>query len=524
MRWTPPGEGDDIPDPSRLTEIAAAHGIDIVRPPPAPEHDGSVPRFAQESGMERAGPWPKADEDTHSGREGFVMHSDIASTPRSSGEVRYDTAARTAAADDFGHLVHHTPRLAVLPRSADDVAAAIREAGPLGTQVAAQGRRHSVWGRSQVRDGIVIDMSTLAEIRGVEADRVSVEAGATWSDVLAATLQAGLTPPVLPEYLELSVGGTLAVGGVGGTSSMFGMVSDTVTELDVVTGRGEKATCSPVTNAELFDVVRAGLGQVAVITRASLRCVAAPREVRRFLLFYPTLAAMLHDSRLLAGDDRFDVVKGALLPAAAGGWTFQLDVAKGFTGPAPDDGGLLAGLSDDPALRQSTSMTYLDYLGRLAALEEALRADGRWAFPHPWLTTFVGDSVVESVVSAELDRLNAPVDLGRFGQVVLSPVRTQAMTSPLVRLPPEPLCHAFNLIRLPGTDDPGASEQLVEANRMIYHRVRHAGGTLYPASAAFPLSAADWRDHFGPAYGLLRETKERFDPGVLLTPGYEIFA
>src|SRR6187397_2166057 len=90
---------------------------------------------------------------------GFAMHGDIASTPRSSGEVRYDTAARTAAADDFGHLVHHTPRIVVLPRSADDVAATIREVGPLRTQVAAQGRRHSVWGRSQVRDGVVIDMS-----------------------------------------------------------------------------------------------------------------------------------------------------------------------------------------------------------------------------------------------------------------------------------------------------------------------------------------------------------------------------
>ena len=169
-------------------------------------------------------------------------------------------------------------------------------------------------------------------------------------------------------------------------------------------------------------------------------------------------------------------------------------------------------------------MAYLDYLGRLAALEEALRADGRWAFPHPWLTTFVGDSAVESVVSAELDRLDAPADLGRFGQVVLSPIRTQAMTSPLVRLPPEALCHAFNLIRLPGTDDPAASERLVEANRTIYHRVRDAGGTLYPASAALPLSPAEWRDHFGPVSGVLREVKERFDPDMLLTPGYEIFA
>ena len=64
----------------------------------------------------------------------------------------------------------------------------------------------------------------------------------------------------------------------------------------------------------------------------------------------------------------------------------------------------------------------------------------------------------------------------------------------------------------------------MEANRTIYHRVRDAGGTLYPASAAFPLSPADWRDHFGPASGLLREAKERFDPDMLLTPGYEIFA
>jgi hypothetical protein len=87
-------------------------------------------------------------------------------------------------------------------------------------------------------------------------------------------------------------------------------------------------------------------------------------------------------------------------------------------------------------------MAYLDHLGRLAALEEALRADGRWASPHPWLTTFVGDTAVESVVSAELDRLDAPADLGRFGQVVLSPIRTRAVTSPLLRLPPEPLCHA----------------------------------------------------------------------------------
>ena len=82
-------------------------------------------------------------------------------------------------------------------------------------------------------------MSTLRSIGAVEGDRVVVEAGAKWSEVLRATLAQGKTPPVLTEYLELSVGGTLVVGGVGATTSTFGVQSDNVIDLEVVTGNGE---------------------------------------------------------------------------------------------------------------------------------------------------------------------------------------------------------------------------------------------------------------------------------------------
>jgi cytokinin dehydrogenase len=47
---------------------------------------------------------------------------------------------------------------------------------------------------------------------------------------------------VLTEYLELSVGGTLIVGGVGGTTSAFGVQSDNVIDMEVVTGKGKKVT------------------------------------------------------------------------------------------------------------------------------------------------------------------------------------------------------------------------------------------------------------------------------------------
>ena len=201
--------------------------------------------------------------------------------PPLDGELRFDEATPNSRADDFGHIVHHMPQGILLPGSADDVAKTIQWTAQRGCKFAPQGQRHSTFGRSQVPGGIVADMSALRHIGPVDGDRVVVEAGATWSDVLRATLAQGKTPPVLTDYLELSVGGTLTVGGVGGTTSTFGVQSDNVIDMEVVTGEGKKVTCSASNNADLFNAVRAGLGQVGVITKVTLKLVAAPASVRR---------------------------------------------------------------------------------------------------------------------------------------------------------------------------------------------------------------------------------------------------
>jgi FAD/FMN-containing dehydrogenase len=437
------------------------------------------------------------------------------------GQIHFDQATRDAAADDFGHIVHKTPIGVLTPASSGDIESTVRWTRALRGSIAPQGQSHSVWGRSMTSNGVVIDMSTLHSVQ-VQGDKVVVDAGAKWSEVLAATLPQGKTPPVLADYLELSVGGTLVVGGVGGTTSRYGVQADNVLEMDVVTGRGDKVTCSPHRNSDLFDAVRAGLGQVGIVTRATLKLVAAPASVRRFLLIYPDLATFLHDARLLSGDDRFDAVQGAILPSPAGGFAYRLDAAKYFTGTAPDDAALTAGLSDVAASRTVSTLPYFDYLNRLSALEALLRGNGQWFFPHPWLTTFVGDSQVESVVNAELAQVNPPADLGMFGQIVLSPIKRGAISSPLLRLPSDSLCYAFNFVRVPGTADAANAQRLADVNKQIYGRVKAAGGTLYPVSA-LPMSKGDWRAHFGSAFGRLDNAKRRYDPSDVMTPGYEVF-
>ena len=46
--------------------------------------------------------------------------------PPLDGELRFDAESRTAAADDFGHIVHRSPAGILLPGSDEDVATTIR--------------------------------------------------------------------------------------------------------------------------------------------------------------------------------------------------------------------------------------------------------------------------------------------------------------------------------------------------------------------------------------------------------------
>jgi cytokinin dehydrogenase len=54
-----------------------------------------------------------------------------------------------------------------------------------------------------------------------------------------------------------------------------------------------------------------------------LALIPAPPSVRRYLLFYADLRTLLNDERVLARDERFDAVQGAVLPTP-GAWILLL--------------------------------------------------------------------------------------------------------------------------------------------------------------------------------------------------------
>lgn len=118
------------------------------------------------------------------------------------------------------------------------------------------------------------------------------------------------------DYVHLSVGGTLSVGGIGGTSQHAGVQVDNAAELEVVTGCGERVRCSHEVHRDLFEGVFAGAGQCAIIVRAKLRLVPAETQPRLFLLFYDDLEAYVADQLQLLRDGRFSYLEGQVVRRA----------------------------------------------------------------------------------------------------------------------------------------------------------------------------------------------------------------
>ncbi|WP_020670395.1 FAD-binding protein [Amycolatopsis nigrescens] len=448
---------------------------------------------------------------------------DLARLPGLDGELCTSEAELALASQDWGGLIRVRPAAVVRAGSVADISAVLGFAAAHGVPVAARGAGHSPFGQCQAEGGIVLDLTDLHAVHRITDREVTVAAGATWQQVLAATLPRHSTPPVLTDYLELTVGGTLVVGGIGGASHHHGTQTDTVTALQVVTGTGEVLSCSPEQHRDLFDAARSGLGQCGVITRATVRLLPAERRARRWKLYYHSLHEYLADQRTVVRDGRFDYLEGQLIPdPETGTWRYLLEAVSYYSPPAaPDERSLLGGLSYDPAAIEAEDVAYLEFLDRMADGEAALRAEGSWFHPHPWLNVFLPDHAVRTFVTGSLAEIG-PAELGGSGLVMLYPVRAERLRTPLLRVPPGELVWLYAVLRTGRPFDPVGNARLIELNTALHRRAAAVGGLAYPANAV-PMTGADWRAHFGAEWDRLSDAKRRYDPRGILAPGQRVF-
>ena len=387
------------------------------------------------------------------------------------GTWRTDPEALVAAADDFGHVVHRPPRAALRPSSIDDVVAAYRDAASTGDPIVARGAGHSTSGAGQVTGGITIDMTGLDHVDTPADDTVNVEAGARWSAVLDATLPAGLTPPTLTDYLETTVGGTLAVGGIGGGAHLYGPQVDNVVELEVITTDGERLICSPDQHRDVFDAALAGDGRT-IMVRASLTLVPAPPTVRLYRLLYDDPHLFVRDQLALNGDQRWCHLAGQALSLDGATWHYMIEAADA-TADKPAD---IGALGFERGSEEITEITYRDLAHRMEPGVLELITTGDWYRAHPWFSAFIPTSRIHEFLAETMPTVR-PADVGPL-PILIYPLRRGRRPAPGLSTPSEATFFNVSILRTCSTPD--ASALAVADNDRLLRVAEEHGGTWYP--------------------------------------------
>ncbi len=82
--------------------------------------------------------------------------------------------------------------------------------------------------------------------------RANVEGMTTYEDFVDATLQYNLIPAVVPQLKTITIGGAVAGVGIEASSFRYGLVHETVLEMEILLADGTTVICSPEQHSDLF--------------------------------------------------------------------------------------------------------------------------------------------------------------------------------------------------------------------------------------------------------------------------------
>ena len=442
------------------------------------------------------------------------------------GQVLTYESVRTSAATDFGRVITRTPAVVVRPACTEDVACVLKFASHRSLAVSTRGAGHSQAGQS-LSEQIVLDITSLSRITSVDevSHTVVCQGGVMWRALVGHLARLRLSPPVLTNNLDVTVGGTLSTAGLGVASWQHGTQADNCVELEVVTGEGERVRCSHETHREVFDAVRGGMGQFGVITEARLKLRPHQPGFRSFYLLYDDLAALVDDCRLLMKEERFDYLEAWCAPCPQGfksvaaerqafaQWFYPLHATIEGDWPSP----LVAAPEKLQGLRfykhvHTEGGDIQDFFRRLDPLFALWKRGGFWDYAHPWMECVLPWQSTPFYITQVLQ--NMPPQAVAGGHILLWPARGNASTVPLFMRPASEYLMGFGI--LPAVPRPFLEEALPRL-KQASRAATLVGGKRY-LSGWVDFDAAEWKAHYGDLWPSVVGLKRRYDPKGILNP------
>ena len=198
------------------------------------------------------------------------------------GDFRIDAEARAVYSEAAG-IARVMPHAVAVPADADDVAALVRWAARERAPLIPRGSGSSMAGGA-IGDGVVVDLSRLAWMEPVDAERRSVRCGpgVVRNQLNAAARAAGLRLPVDPSSGAFcTVGGMASTNAAGARTLRYGAMRAWVNALDCVFADGSRAWVRRGKPAPDVAPVRRFLHEASALAEAERRAPSRHAEVRK---------------------------------------------------------------------------------------------------------------------------------------------------------------------------------------------------------------------------------------------------
>ena len=158
------------------------------------------------------------------------------------------------------------PAAVALPRDDDDAIAAVRYAAANGLRVAPQATGHNADALGSLDHVLLVDVRELQDVRiDPGARRVTVGAGVKWERVVAQLSELGLAA-LHGSSPDVGIAGYSLGGGMGWLARKYGLQTNSVTAIELVTADGHATRVDADSEPELFWALRGGNGNFGLVT------------------------------------------------------------------------------------------------------------------------------------------------------------------------------------------------------------------------------------------------------------------
>jgi FAD/FMN-containing dehydrogenase len=277
-------------------------------------------------------------------------------TPANAG---YDAARRV-----FDSLYAGVRPIAVVqPLDARDVAAVVDWAGSSGVQIVAKSGGHSYGGYSTTT-GVVVDLSRLAGVSAA-GGRAAIGPGARLGIVYDQLAGRGVAIPA-GTCPSVGIGGHVLGGGFGLASRAWGLASDNLVSVQIVTADARVQVADAKHHADLFWACRGGGGgNFGIVTRLVFRTHPVAQG-SYFVATWPWAQAEEVVASFLAWAPHQPDALGSLCRLAAGPGRTSVQVFGQFLGSETALKGALASLTPAATKLTTGSSSWLDLVRRWA--------------------------------------------------------------------------------------------------------------------------------------------------------------